>query len=612
MVRCECLDSVIVLSATGLRRLMKSLWHNVRDPRTPRCPMIAARMSAPEPATGWPLFDGLGRFSATRVRADVVAGITLAVLAIPEVMGYSKIIGTPMITGLYTLFLPIVAFACFGASRQLVVSADSATAAIVAAALTAHLLPIETPRYVELTSAIALVTAAMLLLARILQVSFMADFLSRTVLIGFLSGVGVQVALAQLTGMLGLHGPNGSALAQLMLSFEHASQTSPPTVGITVAVLAIIVGCRWWAPRVPGALVAVVGSIAASTYFRWDRQTVAVVGSVPGGLPHINLPHVGYDDVMMILPIALSCFVVVIAQSAATARAYAVKYGDHFDENRDLIGLALANVAAAVTGAFVVNGSPTKTAIVDEAGGRSQWAHLTAAAVVMLVLLVFTGPLSALPTATLSSIVFLIGMKLVDVRGLREIRTANRREFLLALATAVTVIAFGVEDGIVLAIILSLVEHVRHSYRPHVAVLVRETSGHWHFEDPHSCAMVEPGLVMFWFGADLFYANVEFFVTQLRRLIMQSPTPIRWLVVDARAITDVDFTASRALAAFQTELASRRVALALIVVSVRHQDQVADSGLINLAEGTRLFDSREACIAAYLSVPALETSRQPE
>ncbi len=314
----------------------------------------------------------------------------------------------------------------------------------------------------------------------------------------------------------------------------------------------------------------------------------------------------------LILPIALSCFVLVIAQSAATARAYAVKYGDRFDENRDLIGLALANVAAAVTGAFVVNGSPTKTAIVDEAGGRTQWSHLMAAAVVVLVLLFFTRPLSALPMATLSSIVFLIGMRLVDVRGLRAIRTAKPREFALALATAVTVIVFGVEDGIILAIILSLVEHVRHSYRPHVAVLVREPSGHWHFDDPHSCAMVEPGLVMFWFGADLFYANVEFFVAQLRRLIRQSPTPIRWLVVDARAITDVDFTASRALAQFQTELASRQVALALIVVSGRHEDEVENAGLIDLAEGTRLFDSREACIAAYLAVPALETSRQPE
>ncbi len=236
--------------------------------------MIAARMSAPELATGWPLFDGLGRFSAPRLRADVVAGITLAVLAIPEVMGYAKIIGTPMITGLYTLFLPLVAFACFGASRQLVVSADSATAAIVAAALAAHALPIETPRYVELTSAIALVTAAMLLLARILRVAFMADFLSRTVLIGFLSGVGGQVALAQLTGMLGLHGANGGALAQLRFSFEHASQTSAPTVGITAAVLAIIVGCRWWAPRAPGALSAPLSAVSplTHTYFRWDRR----------------------------------------------------------------------------------------------------------------------------------------------------------------------------------------------------------------------------------------------------------------------------------------------------------------------------------------------------
>jgi high affinity sulfate transporter 1 len=562
--------------------------------------MTATRGSDPNRTSPLPLLEGLRPLASVRLRTDVVAGITLAVLAIPEVMGYAKIIGMPMITGLYTLFLPVVAFALFGGSRQLVVSADSATAAIVAAALTAFSFTANTARYIELATLIALVTAGILVAARLLRLAFMADFLSRTVLVGFLSGVGVQVALGQVNDMLGLHG-GGEGIRKLLFTIANARHAHAPTVGIAFAVLIVIVGCERLLPRVPGALIAVIGVIAATAYFHWDRTGIAVVGDVPGGLPHLGVPRVTGTDVILILPIAFSCFVVVIAQSAATSRAYALRYGDRFDENRDLIGLALANLAAGFSGAFVVNGSPTKTAIVDTAGGRSQWAHLTTAGMVLVVLLLFTRPLALLPTAALAAIVFLVGIRLIDARGLREIRMARPREFVLALATAATVIVLGVEEGIVLAVVLSLVEHVRHSYRPHVALIARDAAGHWRLDGPDSGRMVEPGLVMFWFGADLFYANVSFFIAQLRRVIRHSQTSIRWLVIDARAITDVDFSASRALVELQRELADSRVVLALVVVSLRREDQLTESGLVELADATRIFDSREACVAAYLA-----------
>jgi sulfate permease, SulP family len=547
------------------------------------------------------VFDGLRPFTPARIRRDVLAGITLAVVAIPEVMGYTKIIGTPMVTGLYTLLLPVIAFACVGASRQLVVSADSATAAIVAAALTTRGLTMQTPHYVTLAAAIALVTASMLLAARLLRLAFMADFLSRTVLVGFLSGVGVQVALGQLKDMLGLPGHSGGVLQSLMGTIVQVPHAHLPTVAITIAVLVLIGGCERVAPRIPGALIAVVGSIGAGAYLHWERTGIALVGAVPGGLPRPGIPAIDLADLLMIVPVAFSCFVVVIAQSAATARAYALRSGDRFDANQDLIGLALANVTAGCTGTFVVNGSPTKTAIVDDAGGRSQWAHLTAAAVVFVVLVFLTRPLSLLPTAVLASIVSLIGVRLIDVQGLRQIRAARPREFILAIVTTATVVVVGVEQGIILAVVLSIVEHVRHSYRPHVALINRDTSGHWHLEDAGSGGMAAPGLVMFWFGADLFFANVEFFIAQVRRLLGQTETPIRWLVVDARAITDVDFSATCALVGLQQELADHHVALALIVASSRRQDELAESGLLDLADATRIFDSREACITAYLS-----------
>src|SRR5215469_3027324 len=278
----------------------------------------------------FPLFQGILPFDKSRLAPDIIAGITLAALGIPEVMGYTKIIGTPVITGLYTMLLPMLAFAIFGSSRHLVVSADSATAAMVAAALTSFSLAPYTPRYVALTSLIALVTAGLLILARLLRLGFLADFLSRSVLVGFLSGVGVQVAFGELHGILGLEKGGQGFLGQLIFNIQHLHQMSVPGFGIVLGVLAVIVGFEILAPRFPGALVAVVGAIVASALFHWGNRGIGLVGEVPGGLPGVGLPAVSWSDVQLVLPIASSCFIVILAQSAATSRAYAVRYRDSF------------------------------------------------------------------------------------------------------------------------------------------------------------------------------------------------------------------------------------------------------------------------------------------
>jgi high affinity sulfate transporter 1 len=552
---------------------------------------------------GWrstlPLLQGLLPLNKARLGPDIMAGITLAALGIPEVMGYAKIIGTPVITGLYTLLLPVLVFALFGSSRHLVVSADSATAAMVAAALASLSFTANTPRYIELTSLIGLVAAGLLLLSRILRLGFLADFLSRTVLVGFLSGVGVQVAVGQLNDLLGIENGGHGFFRQLFFTLQHVRDTHLPSLFIALAVLAIIVGFEIVAPRFPGALLAVISMTVASAYLQWGNKGVQVVGAVPSGLPHLGIPHLAYSDVTLVLPISFSCFIVILAQSAATSRAYALRYRDHFDQNVDLVGLSLANAAAGCSSTFVVNGSPTKTAMVDTAGGRSQWSQLTTAAVVLLVLLFLTRPLSFLPNVVLAAIVFLIGVKLIDLRGLAEIKRCEPREFALALVTAGTVVVFGVEQGIILAVVLSLLQHVRHSYRPPTHVLVHDTAGHWHLEDPLPGKMAEPGMIIFWFGADLFYANVAFFAEQARKLVDQSPSPVRWLVIDATAITSLDFTAGRALTELHEDLAKTGVVLALIAVRLHHHGDLERMGLIDLIGANRIFESRQACLDAY-------------
>jgi MFS superfamily sulfate permease-like transporter len=528
-----------------------------------------------------------------------MAGVTLAALGIPEVMGYTKIIGTPVITGLYTLLLPVLVFALIGSSRHLVVSADSATAAMVAAALTSMSFVANTPRYVALTSLVGIIAGAMMLLARVLRLGFLADFLSRTVLVGFLSGVGVQVALGELHGMLGIEKGGHGFMHEMLFTAQHVGQTHWPTLIIALAVLAVIVGSEMIAPRFPGALVAVIGMTAASALFHWGEHGIQTVGAVPGGLPHLGFPDVTWNDVPRVLPISLSCFIVILAQSAATSRAYALRYHDRFNQNVDLVGLSLANVAAGCSSTFVVNGSPTKTAIVDTAGGRSQWAHLTTAAVVLLVLLFMTRPLTFLPNAVLAAIVFMIGIKLVNPRSLAEIYAKAPWEYFLALITAATVVFVGVEQGILFAAVLSLLQHVGRSYRPSSAVIVEDSVDHWRMEDAVPGNMIEPGMVMFWFGSDLFYANAALFAAQALKLVRESPTPVRWFVIDCSAITAVDYSAGCTLNDLHAELAKAGTVLALTRIQVRRHGHLEQMGLIKTIGLNRIFVSRRECIEAY-------------
>jgi SulP family sulfate permease len=280
----------------------------------------------------------------------------------------------------------------------------------------------------------------------------------------------------------------------------------------------------------------------------------------------------------------------IITQSAATARAYATRHRDALNENADLVGLSAANAAAALSGAFVVNGSPTQTAMVESSGGRSQIAHLATAVVVALVLLFLTGPLQYLPRCVLGAIVFTIAVRLVDLRGLRDILRESPGEFQLALATAAVVVVISVEHGILLAMVLSLLRHVRHSYRPHTAVLV-EDAGQWRPTAVVPGALSGPGVVVFQFGADLFYANAGRFAEDVRSLIERAPTPVKWLVVDAGAITNVDYSAARVLRDLHEDLTRDGVVLVLAHAQSSLQADLDRHRLTDVIGTDHIFDS---------------------
>jgi high affinity sulfate transporter 1 len=571
------------------------------------------RMTAQAPATATPsrfvnLFGSILPYRRSWLSRDVVAGITLAALAIPEVMGYTKIAGTPVITGLYTILIPIAAFAIFGSSRHLVVGGDSATAAIMYAGVAslgiAGLQPY-TSQWLALASLSALLAAAFLVLARLARLGFLANFISRTVLIGFLTGVGIQVALGQVGGMLGVPAPKVSVnhVSGTVIKFwdtlKEVGQTSGATLAVSLSVLAILIVFGRWIKVIPGGLVAVVGLIAVSWIFDLSAHGVSTLGPVPSGLPHVGFPKgVTWGDTTALLATSASMFLVILAQSAATARAYAVKYKERFVENDDLLGLSAANLAAGFSSTFVVNGSPTKTEMVDEAKSHTQVAQLTTAVVVAIVLLFLTKPLQYLPSAVLSAVVFLIGLKLVDVANMKEIYRLRKDEFWVAFATAAVVIGVGVEQGIILAIVLSLILHVQRHYAPRDAVVGWDARGRFLLQPATPGTVTEPGLIVYRFGVGLFYANAQRLSEEALALV-DVPEPPRWFVLDADAIDDVDYTGGKTLAELAGELQERSVVFAVANASPRLRRELDRFGVTAKIGRERYFDDLEAARDAF-------------
>lgn len=565
-------------------------------------------MSAGKPQRqGLPLFEGIRPLSRSGTIRDAVAGVQLAAMNIPQALGYARIAGMPVVTGFYTLLLPMLAFAVFGSSRYLVVAADSATAAILAGGVST-MAPMASARYVALAGTVALLTAGFLLLARILKLGFLADFLSQTVLVGFLTGVGFQVGIAVFGGMLGLEIESHKTVSQVIEIYRDFAHIHLPTVALSVVIVAGVFAIARLAPKIPGPLIAVAGAIAASEIWNFAGRGITVIGPVAGGLPHLGLPDVRWRDVGPLISLAASCFVMIVAQSAATARVYAARHHQKVDENEDLVGLAAANASAALSGTFVVNGSPTQTAMVESSGGQSQLAQVATAAVVALVLLLLAKPLQYLPRCVLGSIVFIIALKLIDMRGLESIRRESPGEYALAVTTAAVVVLVGVEQGIVVAMILSLLRIVHHSYRPHTAILIAGEGGTWELAPPIPGRFTEPGLVMYRFSAALFYANAGYFSDEIHDIVGATPSPVRWLIVDAEAITNLDYTAARIVRQLQCDLTASGVTLAFARVAFYLQADLDRHHLTEIIGRENIFPRIHDALAAYAKVTKPESA----
>ena len=530
---------------------------------------------------------GIGVVTRRSASRDIVAGLTLAALGIPEVMGYAQIAGMPIQAGIATLLLPVIVFALLGSSRHLVVGADSATAAIMAAGL-APLAPAASAQYVALAGMLAIITGAFLILGRLLRVGFLADFLSRSVLIGFLTGVGIHIAWQQLPKMLGI------ASVQ-----SHLASISWATAGLSAAIVSFVVVSRFISKRIPAALVAIVASIVLGAIGNLSSHGVELLGSVPSGLPKFGFPHGAWSAMPHLWGIAGAMFLVILAQSAGTASAYANRYRESVDENRDLLALGLSNIAAGFTGTFVVNGSPTKSEMVDDAGGRSQLAMLSTAGVVVIVLLALTRPLEFLPTAALASVVFMIGVGLIDVAGLRQVLQMRRNEFFVAFITMLTVVFVGIEQGVVLAMILSVINHLRRSYRPNDTVLTLGADGHLHAVPLHDGVPISPGVVVYHFSASIYFANAERFRNEVLALSGIDGGAIKIVVIDASGIADIDYSGGQMMLELVEQLAERDVRMVIANAPADVRREFIIYGVADLLGENSNFETVSSALRAF-------------
>jgi high affinity sulfate transporter 1 len=553
--------------------------------------------------------ESLRDYDKAWLSGDVIAGLTLAAIAIPEVMGYTSIAQTPIVTGVYTIIFPTLLFALLGSSRLLVVGADSATAAILAAGLTglgvSGLQP-GSQEWLAWTSLVALICGVFLILARLLRLGFIGNFLSATVLVGFLSGVGVSVLSGQIPAMLGISKGTGNWFQQQWYTITHVGDASGATVAFALGTVALIIGFKKLLPVVPGAVIAVVLSIIISAATDAKAHGVSVVGSLDGGFPPVGLPDggFGWSDVVKASSIAFACFVLIVAQSAATSRSFAAKHGERVDINRDLVGLSGASLAAGLSGTFVVNGSPTKTQILDGQKGRTQVANITMAGVALVFVLFLTSLLTDMPSAVLAGIVFMIGVDLIDVTGLRLIRSQRVSEFLIACVTGVVVFAVGVEQGIILAILLSLLEVVRRAYEPRDFVIGQGTGDTVDYESATPGAQSRPGLVIFRFDAPIFYANASRFSDDVKSLVDGASPPVRWLVLDCSAFSDVDYSAGLEFKDLISYVHQHEARFGLVLADPAVLATLRIYGVLDEIPDDRVFETLDDVFTAYEALPS--------
>lgn len=545
------------------------------------------------------LFPSLKGYKSKWLRSDIMAALVVTAIAIPQSLGYAVIVGLPVQAGLYCALLAPIIYALFATSKRLMVGADSATAVLVAAGA-ATVAVVGTDQYANVIGVLGLLTAIVLLVMAVARLGFLADLISQPVLIGFIAGVGVQLLVGKFPEMLGLHA-TGGLLEKIGFSLTHLTHLHPATAIVSLSVVAIVMA--GWKFRWPGALIALLAAIIATKLFALEGLGVSVIGAIPAGLPTFHLPSITPSLVWALLPTAISIAIVILTQSLAVIRSSAARHDEKVKDNQDLAALGFANISSALIGGFAINGSPPRTSAAEMAGGRSQLVNIFMSLSIGVVLLAASGLFELVPTACLSAIVFTIGLHLVKFQELHNIWKVRRSEFGVAMIALGSVAILGVQTGVLIAVAISLVDRLHRQYRPHDEILLRDKEfAEWaniRFGVEKKRLDAPPGLLIYRFNDALFFENAGYFLDRVAAALKSTKEPVRYLVLDAGAISDIDYTAAQALKRLHNRLETDDIQLAIAHVQPKLRVLLNRYGLTDIIGTEHIYPSVRGAIEKY-------------
>jgi MFS superfamily sulfate permease-like transporter len=550
------------------------------------------------------VFRSLRGWTPASLGRDTVAGLTLAAIAIPEQMATARLGGFAPEIGFIAFVAAALGFAAFGSSRQLSAGADSTITPIFAGSLAA-MAAVGSPQYAELAAALALMVGLLLVIAGALKLGWVADLLSRPVITGFLAGIALHIVLSQAPAVLGLPEGRGDVYQRLAALWAGRGEVNLLSVAVGLGVFALTLGAEWVSARIPGALIAMAGATAATAFFGLEPRGVAVLGHVTGGLPHASFPRLGLETALPLVGLATVVTLVVMVQTAATTRSFSGGDDDP-DVDGDYVGVGVASALAGVFGAFPVNASPPRTAIVAASGGGSQFAGL-AAGLAVLALAAFGTPLLAhVPTAALGGVLLFVALRIFHARQFVDILRRTRAEFALAVLTTVLIVVLPIQTGVALGMFLSLVHGVFTitRVRPIPFERVPDTTVWWPITSERR-GQTEAGCVVMGFQAPLSFLNAYDFRRGMLAAIGAAAGRAELFVLEASSIVEIDFTAAAILAEVIERAHKAGMVFAVArLESVRAQRAFDRLGVSErLGEG-RTFQSVEAAIRALRRKPA--------
>jgi high affinity sulfate transporter 1 len=533
---------------------------------------------------------------------DVVAGVVLTTLLVPQGMAYAELAGLPPITGLYTSILCLLGYAVFGPSRILVLGPDSSLGPMIAATI----LPLvaangDAKRAIALASLLAIMVAAIMILGAAAKLGFIADLISKPTMIGYLNGLALTILVGQLPKLFGFkidaEGLIGETAAVVKGLAGGKAVAAAATVGIAGIVLILVL--QRWLPKVPAVLIMVVLAIAATSVFHLADHGVSLVGVLPKGFPPLTIPHVRASDLGPLFAGALGIALVSLADTISTASAFASRTGQEIRGNQEMLGIGAANLAAGLFQGFPVSTSGSRTAVAERAGAKTQFTGVVGAALIIIMIVLVPGLFRNLPQPALAAVVITASLSLADIPGTARLWRQRKAEFLLSVAAFLGVALLGVLPGIAIAVGLSILNVFRRAWWPYDTELGRvEGLAGYHDVHTHPDAQQVPGLVIYRFDAPLFFANVKTFRDQIRRLAAADPPP-RWIVIAAEPVTDVDTTAADVLTDLDEELNKRGISLVFAELKDPVRAKIERYGLTRTIDPGHFFPTVGAAVRAF-------------